>query len=120
MGWAGWLLCSVLALVGHDLQCGKSEQGRGVLSPAHWKAKSTMKETGGREEDVMLKVSTQGSSCSSAPLHCGLGQVTFSTAHLPHYERDIVAPAQSASWSPARIKFARFAMELLYNANLNE
>lgn len=120
MGWAGWLLCSVLALVGHDLQCGKSEQGRGVLFPAHWKAKARVKETGGREEDVMLKVSTQGSSCSSAPLHCDLGQVTFSTAHLPHYERGIVTPAQSASWSPARIKFARFAMELLYNANLNE
>lgn len=90
-----------------------------MLFPAHWKAKATVKETGGGEEGAMLKVSPQGSSCSSAPPHCDLGQVTLSTAHLPH-ERGIVAPAQSASWSPARIKLARFAMELLYNANLDE
>lgn len=91
-----------------------------MLFPAHWKAKATVKETGWGEEDLMLKVSPQESSCSSAPLHCDLGQVTFSTAHLLHYERGIVAPAQSTSWSPTRIKLARFAMELLYNANLNE
>lgn len=58
--WAGWLLCSVLALVGHDLQCGKSKQRQGVLFPAHWKVKATVKETGGCEEEVLLKVSPQG------------------------------------------------------------